>query len=65
MSRSHLLSLGDQCPLCCLVRQSLVFEPIRKGKNILLTSPTGTGKTLSVILPVLSNLIESEYKPIS
>ncbi len=45
--------------------QKISFEPILKGKNILLIAQTGIGKTESVFLPILHNLITKEHKPIA
>ena len=36
--------------------QEALFEPITKGQNVLGISPTGTGKTLSYLLPLLLKL---------
>src|SRR2546425_3120040 len=45
--------------------QELAIPAILSGENVLLISPTGTGKTLAAILPVLDKLIEAraEGKP--
>lgn len=45
--------------------QELAVPKILDGKSILTIAGTGFGKTESVMLPVLSNLIEGEHKPIS
>src|SRR2546421_7974947 len=39
--------------------QELAIPAIRSGENVLLIAPTGTGKTLAAILPVLDKLIEA------
>src|SRR5260370_10883631 len=45
--------------------QELAIPAILSGENVLLSAPTGTGKTLAAILPVLDKLIEAreEGKP--
>src|SRR5437660_11730091 len=45
--------------------QELAITAILSGENVLLIAPTGTGKTLAAILPVLDKLIEAtaEGKP--
>jgi len=45
--------------------QELAIPKILDGKSILTIAGTGFGKTESVMLPVLSNLMEGEHKPIS
>jgi ATP-dependent Lhr-like helicase len=45
--------------------QVLAIPPILDGKNILLISETGTGKTESVMMPVLHKLITEHPEPIS
>ncbi|MDP3986664.1 MAG: ATP-dependent helicase [Nanoarchaeota archaeon] len=37
--------------------QSYLITPIEKGENVLLSSPTGSGKTLSAFASILSHLI--------
>ena len=36
--------------------QNRVFEPLNKGESIIAISPTGTGKTLAYLLPILNKL---------
>src|SRR5437867_4401954 len=45
--------------------QELAITAILSGENVLLIAPTGTGKTLAAILPVIDRLIEAraERKP--
>lgn len=40
--------------------QTLAFEPILHGKNVLLIAPTGTGKTEAVLFPIFSKLVEQK-----
>lgn len=40
--------------------QTLAFQPILEGKNLLLIAPTGSGKTEAVLLPVLSRLMKQK-----
>ena len=45
--------------------QDLAIEPILAGKNVLLISETGTGKTLAATLPLFHLLLKENPKPIS
>jgi ATP-dependent Lhr-like helicase len=45
--------------------QRLAIPKIIAGKNTLVISETGSGKTESVLLPVFSKLLEMEHKPIA
>src|SRR3989338_9513254 len=47
--------------------QALSFEPIIKGEDILLISPTGSGKMESCFLPILNTIINDKenHKQIS
>ncbi|RVD92101.1 ATP-dependent RNA helicase [Tubulinosema ratisbonensis] len=40
--------------------QKKTFFPIKEGKNTLIISQTGTGKTLSFLLPMLTRFLEKE-----
>ena len=44
--------------------QKKSFKAILSGKNTLIIAPTGHGKTLAVMLPVLHNIIDTENKGI-
>ena len=43
--------------------QSLSWPRITAGSNVLLTAPTGTGKTLAVFLPALDRLLRGAWQP--
>ena len=43
--------------------QKLVWPVARRGENLLLTSPTGTGKTLAAFLSSLDSLIRGDWDP--
>ncbi|KRM68319.1 DEAD/DEAH box helicase [Apilactobacillus ozensis] len=40
--------------------QSSVYEPLKKGDNVLGLSPTGSGKTLAFLMPTIETLIAGE-----
>jgi len=42
--------------------QEYAIIPIQKGKNVLVSSPTGTGKTLTAFLTIISELIKLAEK---
>jgi ATP-dependent Lhr-like helicase len=42
--------------------QNVAFEPIEKGKNCIITAPTGSGKTEAAILPVFDRMVHSGNK---
>lgn len=45
--------------------QEKAFKPIYEGKNCLIISPTGTGKTLAALLPIFQRWLENKPKPTS
>ncbi len=45
--------------------QKISYQDIYEGKDVLLISPTGTGKTLAALLPVFDKWLEEKPKPIS
>lgn len=45
--------------------QRLAFEEILEGKDVLLISPTGTGKTLAALLPIFEKWYKQKPKPVS
>jgi len=45
--------------------QEMAFKPIYEGKDCLLISPTGTGKTLAALLPIFKKWLEEKPKPTS
>ncbi|AWR95028.1 DEAD/DEAH box helicase [Acidianus brierleyi] len=45
--------------------QKKSLKPILSGNNTLIIAPTGYGKTEAALLPVLSQMIESNAKPVS
>jgi len=45
--------------------QIQAFKPIYEGKDVLIVSPTGTGKTLAALLPVFEKWLKERPKPTS
>ncbi len=45
--------------------QKKFFPSVIEGKNSLLISPTGSGKTEAAMLPIFQKLMEAKYEPIS
>ncbi len=45
--------------------QNKAIPPILEGKNLLISAPTGTGKTEAAMIPVLSRYLQSRSKGIS
>lgn len=43
--------------------QKLAIPAILKNDNVLIMAPTGTGKTLAVILPLFNKILENKDKP--
>jgi ATP-dependent Lhr-like helicase len=45
--------------------QKLSFEKIYNGSNVLLISPTGSGKTIAAMLPIYQKWLNEKPNPIS
>lgn len=43
--------------------QEITVQPVLDGKNVLLVSPTGMGKTEAVMLPIFSKLVDAGPSP--
>lgn len=57
--RAALLDLGIQTPT---QPQAMAIPHILRGKNVLLVSPTASGKTEATLLPVLSRFITNKTR---
>jgi ATP-dependent Lhr-like helicase len=57
--RATLLDLGIQTPT---QPQAMAIPHILSGKNVLLVSPTASGKTEAALLPLLSRLVTEERR---
>jgi ATP-dependent helicase Lhr and Lhr-like helicase len=55
----HLRELGWSAPTTA---QKVAYEPIRDGKNVLLTAPTGHGKTEAALIPVLDRFLHERQE---
>ena len=53
--RAHLESVGLEEPSDI---QQIAIPPILEGRNVLVIAPTGTGKTLASVLPILNMFLE-------
>eukprot|EP01063_Lacrimia_lanifica_P014511 TRINITY_DN21082_c0_g1_i1.p1 TRINITY_DN21082_c0_g1~~TRINITY_DN21082_c0_g1_i1.p1 ORF type:complete len:553 (+),score=182.00 TRINITY_DN21082_c0_g1_i1:94-1752(+) len=56
-SRAALTALGYKV---LFPVQAAAFEPVKSGGNVAIKSSTGSGKTLSYVLPLVDTLIRSE-----
>ena len=45
--------------------QEAAMKPLLLRKDALLVAPTGSGKTEAAIIPIASNVISSEWQPLS
>jgi superfamily II DNA/RNA helicase len=76
-NRRSFCSFVDTLPLSTALRQSArdlgivkltkvqdeIFIPIAKGKSLIALAPTGTGKTFSYLLPMLSRMESERFGP--
>ncbi len=45
--------------------QEKAVEPILRGDNVVITAPTGHGKTEAALLPILSKMLEENAEPVA
>ncbi len=45
--------------------QKKTFVPVRKGDNVLIIAPTGSGKTEAALIPLLDRALEEKWGPLS
>lgn len=45
--------------------QLLSYEPIVKGYNVIITAPTGHGKTEAALIPILDKMIQKRPEPVA
>src|SRR5690349_9938919 len=57
------LALDDMGYFAPTPVQTAVFKPVSEGKDLLVQSRTGTGKTTAFGLPTINNLIPTHHAP--